>query len=230
MKRILFLTKKKYAGLIKRFCFILRMLFKGTKVSYKEARPGELVSLKENTLYITDDKETFDRIKSLGSEAIVLIDKEEKMETFKEATFFLMDAEATEHVYYERLYKRIKDEPWVMIKTKRLILRETVEADVDEFVKMYSNPEMTRYTEPLYSDPEEERKYVAEYREKVYKIQGFGIWTVIRKSDNKVIGRAGLTAREGFDDYEIGFAIGCDYQRKGYGFEAVKAILSFAKT
>ena len=116
-----------------------------------------------------------------------------------------------------------------MIKTKRLLLRETIEADVDEFVKIYSNPEMTKYTEPLYSDPEEERKYVREYQEKVYKIQGFGIWTVIRRKDNKIIGRAGLTAREGFDDYEIGFAIGCDYQRKGYGCEAVKAILSFAK-
>lgn len=229
MKRILFLTKKVHAKRLRRLGFFLRMLLKKTKVSYKNVYKETDLTLDKGTLYITDDLDTFNKIKSLGSEAIVLIDDEKMMESFKEATYFLMDAEATEHVYYERLYKRINDEPWEMIKTKRLLLRETIESDVDDFVKIYENPEMTKYTEALYEDPEEERKYVSEYREKVYKIQGFGIWTVIRKKDNKIIGRAGLTAREGFDNYEIGFAIGCDYQRKGYGYEAVKAILSFAK-
>jgi RimJ/RimL family protein N-acetyltransferase len=229
MKRILFLTKKVHANRLRRLGFIVRMFFKKTKVSYISVYKEDDLTLEKETLYITDDLNAFEKIESLGSEAIVLIDDEKMMEQFKSATYFIMDAEATEHVYYERLYKRINDEPWEMIKTRRLLLRETVESDVDDFVKMYENPEMTKYTEALYEDPEEERKYVAEYIEKVYKIQGFGIWTVVRRKDNKIIGRAGLTAREGFDNYEIGFAIGCDYQRKGYGYEAVKAILSFAK-
>ena len=229
MKRILFLTKKVHANRLRRLGFIVRMFFKKTKVSYISVYKEDDLTLEKETLYITDDLNTFEKIESLGSEAIVLIDDEKMMEQFKSATYFIMDAEATEYVYYERLYKRINDEPWEMIKTRRLRLRETIESDVDDFVKMYENPEMTKYTEALYEDPEEERKYVAEYIEKVYKIQGFGIWTVVRRKDNKIIGRAGLTAREGFDNYEIGFAIGCDYQRKGYGYEAVKAILSFAK-
>lgn len=137
MKRILFLTKKVHANRLRRLGFILRMLLKKTKVSYKSVYKETDLALDKGTLYITDDLDTFNKIKSLGSEAIVLFDDEKMMESFKAATFFLMDAEATEHVYYERLYKRINDEPWETIKTKRLLLRETIESDVDDFVKIY---------------------------------------------------------------------------------------------
>ncbi|MBR5355906.1 MAG: hypothetical protein IK121_03185, partial [Lachnospiraceae bacterium] len=73
MKRILFLTKKVHANLLRRLGFIVRMFFKKTKVSYISVYKEDDLTLEKETLYITDDLNTFEKIESLGSEAIVLI-------------------------------------------------------------------------------------------------------------------------------------------------------------
>ncbi len=228
MKRIVFLTNLLTDNLRARVRFIVRMLIKGILVLY--VSPDSVTKLEKNTLYVVDSLSSYKKIKGLGGEALVYIKYETEMDSYPEAKYFVLDAEDTELEYFDRVYKRTVGEPWIIAETERLILRETIESDIDAFYEMYQNPLMTLYTEGLYKDKEEEKRYLMEYREKVYAPQGFGVWTVLRKSDGRVIGRAGLSAREGFDNYEIGFAIGCDYQRQGYAKEAVRAILEFANS
>ena len=83
--------------------------------------------------------------------------------------------------------------------------------------------------EGLFDNPEDEKRYQKDYIEKVYGLMGFGIWTVIRKGDGRIIGRAGFSIRNGFDDIELGFLIGKDYQRQGYAYEVCSAILEYGK-
>ena len=228
MKRIVFLTSILTENLRARVRFIVRMLIKGVIVLY--VSPDSVTKLEKNTLYVVDSISSYEKVKTLNGEALIYIKYETEMDLYPQAKYFLLDAEETELEYYVGVYKRIVGEPWIMAETERLILRETIESDIDVFYEMYQNPEMTLYTEGLYTDKEEEKRYLKEYREKVYETQGFGVWTILRKADGRVIGRAGLSAREGFDNYEIGFAVGCDYQRHGYAKEAVRAILDFAKS
>ena len=54
---------------------------------------------------------------------------------------------------------------------------------------------------------------------------GFGVWTLVRKEDGAIIGRAGYSVRSGFDDVELGFLVGMDYQRQGYATEALSCVL-----
>lgn len=58
-----------------------------------------------------------------------------------------------------------------------------------------------------------------------------GLWLVIRKEDNKVIGRAGIENREidGELQKELGYLIGKPWQGKGYAAEACLAILDYVK-
>lgn len=226
MKRILFLLTKA-SEVNKRVGFVLRMRLKGVRVSFAPA--GTDIAQTDNTLFVTDDVNEYERIKRHGTDALIYVRNEDELNLYGDARYFVMDVYETEYEYFEKVYKRIHDIPWEIAVTKRLIIRETTVADVDEFVHIYEDPMMTKYMEPLYEDVEEERKYAREYIEKVYKVQGFGIWTVVRKCDGRVLGRAGLTAREGFDELEIGFAIGSEYQRQGYGREAVRAVLEFAR-
>ena len=44
-----------------------------------------------------------------------------------------------------------------------------------------------------------------------------------------VIGRAGISYREGFEEPELGFLIGVRWQRKGYAAEVCRAILAYAR-
>jgi RimJ/RimL family protein N-acetyltransferase len=83
--------------------------------------------------------------------------------------------------------------------------------------------------ENLYEDRDEEREYIRTYIDKVYGFYEFGVWTVIEKESGKIIGRAGLSCREGFEEPELGFIIGVPWQRQGYAYEVCSAILGYAK-
>ena len=100
--------------------------------------------------------------------------------------------------------------------------------DVDSFLSIYSDPAITRYTEALYPR-EEEIAYTRDYIRNMYEFYGFGIWTVIERSTGVIIGRAGLTMREGYEDPELGYVIGTPWQNLGYATEALRAILTYAK-
>lgn len=181
------------------------------------------------TLIVTDSRKAYDELRLQGIEALIYIHEEKELDNYPGGKYFVMNPEETEAEYFDRVYRRIHELPWEIMQTKRMIIRETTEDDIDEFVKMYKDPRMTKYMEPLYQDIENEKKYIKEYRERVYACQGFGIWTLLDKETRKCIGRAGLTYRCGFDNVEIGFAIGTNYWNKGYATEAIAAILSFAK-
>lgn len=225
MKRIVFYVNKK-PTFSDRLSFSLRMFFGGLRVRYKEASRFSCVNPKE--LIVTDDFSVYKKIEGFGSNSIVKVYSEDELSKTFEAKYISIDTESAEPEYFKEIYARINNLPLEFLRTKRLILRETVEKDVDDFYELYKNPKMTEFTEGLYEDLSEERKYVREYREKIYSMTRFAIYTVVRKSDKKIIGRAGMNIREGFERIEVGFAIGCDYQRNGYAYEAMKAVLKKA--
>lgn len=131
--------------------------------------------------------------------------------------------------YFERIYKRLTGKPWEILQTKRCILRETVEEDADAFYEIYAEPSVTEYTEPPYADKEKEKQYIRDYRDCYYRFYEFGIWTVLEKSTGRVIGRAGVNLRDGYDIPEIGFVIGAPWQRQGYAYEICMAILDYVR-
>lgn len=85
--------------------------------------------------------------------------------------------------------------------------------------------------EGLYEDYEEEYNFTRAYIKNMYNFYGYGIWVVVRKEDDVIIGRAGLSNREvdGETKLELGYVIGEEYQNQGYAYEACKAVCEFAK-
>lgn len=178
----------------------------------------------KDTLICVDNHILFEQY----PDSLIVISDTKELDLYKGAKYFVMNPEECDLDYFVKIWQRLRGIPWEIAVTERLRIRETIEEDVDFFFEIYKDPEMTRYNEKLYENPEEEKKYAREYREKVYEVQGFGIWTVIEKETDTVIGRAGLISRGGFDDVEVGFLIGTKYQGKGYATEAVKACLDVA--
>ncbi len=222
MKSIIFYIKHKPSPAT-RLSFALRMLLRGVKVSY--CKEDAAMNYDTGNLYVTDSEISYSRISKAGGKALAVVEEGASDTDFAGAEYLCSDVFKAEFKYFDEVWHRFNDLPMTILKTKRLILRETVEADVDSFYEMYKDPRITEFTEGLYDNPEEEKEYVRQYREKVYKVSIFGIYTVIRKKDGAIIGRVGTTIRDGFDEVEVGFVIGTAYQRKGYAFEAMKAIL-----
>ena len=68
-----------------------------------------------------------------------------------------------------------------------------------------------------------------DYTENMYYFYNYGVWTICDKITGQVIGRAGFSNREGYEDPELGFVIGVPWQRQGYATEVCKALLEYGK-
>ena len=137
------------------------------------------------------------------------------------------DRQEKEEEFFQNILKRFLGMPWDILETKRCLIRETAVEDVDAFYELYEDEEITRYMEPLFEDRDEEIEYTKSYIKNVYEFYGFGMWTIVLKDNGEVIGRAGVSYREGFEHPELGFMIGTKYQRQGLAYEVCSAILEY---
>ncbi len=131
-----------------------------------------------------------------------------------------------------KMYERYHHLPWMILETERLILREMTVDDVDRLYEIYEGPGITDFTEPLYKDRQEEIEYTKDYIRNMYEFCGYGLWLVIEKDGTKegrIVGRAGITGREGYEEAELGYVIEASRQRRGYAAEACRAIVSYAR-
>lgn len=189
----------------------------------------ELEQSLQDILVLTDDFNLCNQVVLSGGYVIAFLHEENRNQDFSTARYVLETLEELDKNYFIRVYQRLTNQPWDILETNRLIVRETIEQDLDAFYNIYSEASITRYTENLFDDREEERKYIRDYQKYVYQFYEFGIWTVLDKNTKEVIGRAGIDIRDGFQIPEIGFIIGKSWQKRGLAFEVCTAILKYAK-
>lgn len=131
--------------------------------------------------------------------------------------------------YLQRVYLRLRGEPWTILRTERCIIREMTPEDVPALYEIYADRQTVRYMEDLYDDPEEEIRYTKAYIENIYAFYGYGMWLIEDKADGRVIGRAGVEYKEGREGVELGFMIARRCWKQGFATEAVSAILDYTK-
>lgn len=182
----------------------------------------------ENTLYLTDSEEEYRALRQKGRYVLPYRHEGNKAADFTGALYVLEQIEEADYETFDMAYRRMAGLPWEILTTKRCVIRETTVEDVKAFYRIYADESITAYMEDLFKDPEEEIAYTKEYIEKVYGFYGYGLWTVLEKESGQVIGRAGVSWREGFDLPELGFVIGVPWQRQGYAYEVCSAILAYA--
>lgn len=164
-----------------------------------------------------------------GIPSLLYLHDGNKEESMSQIPYAITDFDGIDYAYLCNIAKRFYHIPWTILQTRRCVLREMTEDDLDALYEVYRDPEVSKYTENLYEDREKERTYIRDYIEQVYRFCGLGIWVIVLKETNTIIGRAGLAWRDGYDTPEIGFVIAKDYQRQGYAFEVCDAILHYCK-
>ncbi|MCM1124059.1 MAG: GNAT family N-acetyltransferase [Eubacterium sp.] len=182
----------------------------------------------KNALYITDSESIFHTLRQQGKYVLPYRHEQNKDAAFAGALYVIEQIEEVDFDTVDMAYRRLACLPWDILETKRCKIRETIVEDVSSFYQIYAEPEITEYMENLYTDRDEEIAYIEEYRKKVYEFYGYGMWTVLTK-DGTIIGRAGISWREGFEVPELGFVIGTPWQRQGYAYEVCSAILDYAR-
>lgn len=183
-----------------------------------------------DTLFITDNAACQTRIQSSRLPVIVYMHNENRNEQFSRAEYAIEQIGEVEYESLKLAYLRLTGQPWTILTTDRCEVRETTPEDADSFYEIYKEPSITRYMEDLYDDKATEVAYIQDYIRNVYAFYGYGMWTVLEKNSGEVIGRAGISWREGFDIPELGFVIAVPYQHQGYAYEICRAILEYGKT
>lgn len=184
---------------------------------------------REETLVITDEPKTAEALLKEGWYVVILYHEKNRDKTFPAVRYGVADLFLLEYRSYEEAFKRLAGLPWNILETDRLKVRESTVEDVKDFYRIYSDPSITYYMENLYQKKEEEEAYMKAYIDQIYGFYGYGLWTVQLKDTGEVIGRAGLSVREGYDLPELGFVIDTAYQNMGYAFEVCAAILVYAR-
>lgn len=119
----------------------------------------------------------------------------------------------------------------IYIETKRLILREITEADVNGIFELDSDPDVHKYlgNKPIKSL--EESKAIIKYIQKQYEENGIGRWAVVDKVTNEFIGWSGLKyekeVRKEMDYYDLGYRLKKKFWGKGIATETALESLNY---
>jgi [ribosomal protein S5]-alanine N-acetyltransferase len=110
----------------------------------------------------------------------------------------------------------------MVLETKRLTLRKMTLHDVDDLLAILCDPEaMQFYPKPF--DRQMTQMWVERNIER-YAQPGFGLWSLILKESDKLIGDCGLVMQEvdGIEEVEIGYHIRRDLWGQGLATEAAQ--------
>ncbi|HSI69346.1 MAG TPA: GNAT family N-acetyltransferase [Gillisia sp.] len=120
--------------------------------------------------------------------------------------------------------------PFPEIRTKRLLLRQIQEKDLDNIFRGLSHPEVIKYYGVNYNSRESTKEQMTWYRELLEK--GTGIWWAISSLEGDVFyGAAGFNdLQKEHKKAEIGYWLLPEFWSRGYVSEAVTAILDYAFT
>jgi [ribosomal protein S5]-alanine N-acetyltransferase len=118
----------------------------------------------------------------------------------------------------------------VDVATPRLFLRKFTLADVEDFYRLGSDPEIIRYT----GDPgggfksiEEAEAVLRSHPLADYKKHGYGRWASVDRGSGRVIGFAGLKYLEEHDEIDLGYRFIPEYWGQGLATEAARASLAY---
>ena len=111
----------------------------------------------------------------------------------------------------------------VVLETRRLILREMTMEDHAPLLAVLSDPLAMKYYPRPFDGPMVEQWI--RWGLSGYKERGFGLWAMVHREEDRVIGDCGLTIQlvDGIEEIEIGYHLLRSHWGRGYATEAASA-------
>ena len=115
-----------------------------------------------------------------------------------------------------------------ILETERLLLRGLEQGDFKDVCKLLQDDEVMYAYEGAFNDQEVQNWLDRQFGR--YRHDGFGLWGVVEKGSNELIGQCGITYQE-FDGKrvpEIGYLFRKEFWHKGFAIEAAVACREYA--
>jgi len=110
-------------------------------------------------------------------------------------------------------------------RTPRLVIERLRAEHIEPLCDIWCDPTVTKFM----GGPRIREKVLQSLQDELSVPETYTLWPVVEKASGKVVGHCGLLEKEqdGRKDIELVYVIGSGYQRRGYGFEASRAIGSY---
>lgn len=112
-----------------------------------------------------------------------------------------------------------------VVRTARLVMRPLTAAYLPEMLRLYSDPQVTRFLKPL-----DEAGHLGRLRETehMWASRGYGRVAIHERDTGRFLGRGGLHYWAQFGEVEVGWVLRADAQGLGYATEAGRAWVGWA--
>lgn len=122
--------------------------------------------------------------------------------------------------------------PCTVAETERTIIRELCKKDIDEVIKISRQEHILKFVEDGRLPENEQREKLLAYMENVYRLYDFGIWGILEKKTDILIGLISLDLLKTTEntEYEVGFFIRKEKLGLGFGKETLDAVVHYAKS
>ena len=187
---------------------------------------------RDAVVWLSDEKKEIERLKAAGQCCVYVITEQNRDKAAPKTRWCLeLDSgqDDLDAQWLYRVWQRHEGIAWEIARTKRLILREMTEADLDALYEIQSGEDDSPFLEPLFEDRDRQLAQIRDEIRYQYGFYEFGIWIVELAESHTVIGRAGLQLRDGYGEPELGFVIAPAYRGHGYAQEACEAVLQVAR-
>ena len=130
-----------------------------------------------------------------------------------------------------KLWKHKNKIPCLIAETKRTLIRELCEKDIDEVIKISRQEHVIKYVEDGRVAENEQKEKLLAYIRNIYSFYDCGIWGIFDKADGSLIGLISLDLLSDTDEarYETGFFIRKERLGQGFAKEAIEMVINYAK-
>jgi ribosomal-protein-alanine N-acetyltransferase len=139
--------------------------------------------------------------------------------------------DALDETFVEHQRARYFGTPVVIGQSERVLLREIVLSDLEEiyeFADAQEEPVLQAFIKESYQASE---KYLKDYIENMYPLYDYGVWAVVEKDSEKLIGLCGLGQANLQGEYctDLGYYICPKCRKQGLASESIEIVLDYVK-
>lgn len=184
-----------------------------------------------DTLCIADSARLLGLVAERGGAFCAYSHAANRQEDLGAADYILMEPQWVDRDSLVKIWQRQRHLPWTILETARCVVEEFVPEDLEAIRALYDE-EARRYLEAPSQDTEKERKILAAYIGRVYRLCGYGHWAVRAKESGELIGRIGYSfpgasAPGPTADASFGYLVRSDWCGKGIAREVCAALLEY---
>ncbi len=193
--------------------------------------PAQLPQPDCDALCIADSERLLEALSGAGAALCGYSHGGNLSENLAAADYVLMEPQWVDRDSLVKIWQRQRHLPWTILQTPRCVVREFVPEDLEAIAALYDE-EALRYLEPPSEDTQKERKILAAYIDRVYRLCGYGHWAVLRKETGGLIGRIGFSfpkadAPGSAADASFGYLLRSDVRGQGIAREVCGSLLDY---